>query len=438
MDRRWQLVLACLDCPHPPVSKGTLVAFRGLLIAKDMDRRLIEQSVGIAEQTNEFGSRQLRVALDSSPLWGAGRVEDTDNLVGHALRKALGVIARQQGRGLADLATAVGAPVLGGPRLKAALDRDGSDPAERAAALGTVLAALETVEQWVAEHPGRPTEKTDQTEPTVEASLATAHQVVAQDVETGSDGTPALRRGVAQDRRISVEDAQMRHGRKSRHQVFDGFKRHVLRDLDRSVIRAVAVTPANVPEATATEDIAADLARQKVTLAELPIDRASLSSSLVRDRTPDLAIYCKAWPVRNQRGFPKTPCTPDWETQTITCPHEVVIPFQPGHTVHFPEEDCARCPLRTQCTTSRTGRSVTIHPDERLLSELRQRQTTAAGRAKLRERVGVEHALAHIGHWQGDRARYRGVRKNLFDLRRAAVVHNLHVIARLSDQSKVA
>ncbi len=71
------------------------------------------------------------------------------------------------------------------------------------------------------------------------------------------------------------------------------------------------------------------------------------------------------------------------------------------------------------------------HPDERLLAELRARQLTPAGRAKLRERVGVEHSLAHIGHWQGDRARYRGLRKNLFDLRRCAVVHNLHVLARL-------
>jgi len=91
---------------------------------------------------------------------------------------------------------------------------------------------------------------------------------------------------------------------------------------------------------------------------------------------------------------------------------------------------CAACPLRVQCTTSARGRSVQIHPDERLLAELRQRQLTPHGRAKLRERVAVEHTLAHIGHWQGRRARYRGQRKNLFDLRRCAVVHNLHVIAR--------
>jgi len=31
---------------------------------------------------------------------------------------------------------------------------------------------------------------------------------------------------VAKDRRISVEDGQMRHGRKSKHQRIDGYKRH--------------------------------------------------------------------------------------------------------------------------------------------------------------------------------------------------------------------
>jgi len=69
---------------------------------------------------------------------------------------------------------------------------------------------------------------------------------------------------------------------------------------------------------------------------------------------------------------------------------------------------------------------------------LRQRQQTAAGRATLRERTAVEHTLAHIGQWQGDRARYRGQRKNLFDLRRLAVVENLHVLARLTEAQRPA
>lgn len=106
------------------------------------------------------------------------------------------------------------------------------------------------------------------------------------------------------------------------------------------------------------------------------------------------------------------------------------MPFVPGGIVHFPQEICTQCLLKTQCTTSAKGRSVSIHPDEALLAELRERQQTSQGRAELRERVTVEHTLAHVGRWQGRRARYRGVRKKLFDLRRCAVIHNLHVLAR--------
>jgi transposase len=106
------------------------------------------------------------------------------------------------------------------------------------------------------------------------------------------------------------------------------------------------------------------------------------------------------------------------------------MPFVPGGIVHFPKEACEQCPLKAQCTTSVQGRSGSHHPDEALLIELRQRQQTPQGRDQLRERVAVEHTLAHVGRWQGRRARYRGLRKNLFDLRRCAIVYNLHVLAR--------
>ena len=424
MDRRWQLVLDCLDQEHGPFSKGTLVTFRGRLIAHDLDRRLIERTVELAAATKAFGSRQLRAALDSSPLWGAGRVEDTHNLLGHALRKALGVIARQQGRGLAEVATEIHVPLLSGAQsLKAALDCDWDDPEERTAALTRVLTALDTVETWLAGQQEVPGAATD--------ALTVATTVREQDVETTPEQVVQLRRGVAKERRISVEDGEMRHGRKSRSHRFDGYKRHVLRDLDSGLVRAVGITPANAPEASVTDELLADLASQEVELREMHLDRGYLASTLVRDRPAELAIYCKAWPVRNGDRYPKTAFTLDWEAGTMRCPNRVSIPFHPGATVRFPEETCQSCPLRERCTTSAHGRSVHIHPDERLLAELRQRQLTPQGRAKLRERVAVEHALAHVGRWQGARARYRGARKNLFDLRRCAVVHNLHAIQRL-------
>jgi hypothetical protein len=85
MDRRWQLVLDCLGAQEPPFSKGTLVGFRKALIEHELDRRLVERTVEVAQKSGAFGSRALRAALDSSPLWGASRVEDTYNLLGHTL-----------------------------------------------------------------------------------------------------------------------------------------------------------------------------------------------------------------------------------------------------------------------------------------------------------------------------------------------------------------
>jgi hypothetical protein len=267
-----------------------------------------------------------------------------------------------------------------------------------------------------------------------QATMAVAAQVVRQDVEHDSAGQPQLRQDVAKDRRISVEDGEMRHGRKTASQLVDGYKRHVGRDLDSRLVRAVGLTAANAPEASVTPAIAEDLARQPVHVVEAPIDRAYL----VRERAADLTIYCKAWPVRNGAYFAKTAFTLDWEQGLLRCPAGVTMPFTPGTTVQFPAQTCAACPLREQCTRSSQGRSVTIHPDEALLAELRERQQTPAGRAALRARVAVEHALARVGQWQGDRARYRGLRKNLFDLRRMAVVHNLHELLRLPDVEQAA
>ena len=424
MDRRWQLVLDCLGAEEPPFSKGTLVGFRQRLIEGDLDRRLVERTVELAAATGGFGGRALRAALDSSPLWGAGRVEDTLNLMGHALRKALGVIAAVQGRGqaagtavMADLA---GVPQLGASSLKAALDADWDDPAARDQALAEVLGLLGQVDAFIAGQAG------DQA---AGAVMTVARQIRDQDVDLAGPA-PVLRRGVAKDRRISVEDSQMRHGRKSRSVRFDGYKRHVLRDLDTGLVPAVGITPANAPEASVTDAIATDLNAACRYLSELHIDRAYLSSALVRDRGPDLAIFCKAWRARNTGGrFAKDQFTLDFAAGQLTCPAGAAMPFEPGKTVRFPAGTCAACPLRARCTTSSHGRSVSIHPDEVLLAELRRRQQTPEGRAKLRERTQVEHTLAHIGHWQGRRARYRGTRKNLFDLRRIAAVHNLHITA---------
>ena len=277
MDRRWQLVLNCLEEEKAPFSKATLVRFRAGLITKGLDRRLIERTVEMAERHQGFGARNLRAALDSSPLWGAARVEDTYNLLSHALRKALTVIARVSEKELATIAAEAGASMVVASSLKASLDLDWDDPMAKAEALGNILNVLEEVESWMNKQTSLDRARAE----AVKEHLETGRQIEAQDVEWEADGSPKLKKGVAKDRRIAIEDEEMRHGRKSRSQRFDGYKRHVLKDLDLGLVRAVGITPGNVPEANVTEApsltgrlrlIAADLQQQKVVLKELHID----------------------------------------------------------------------------------------------------------------------------------------------------------------------
>jgi hypothetical protein len=99
--------------------------------------------------------------------------------------------------------------------------------------------------------------------PPLKDSLATLVQIRTQDLEPDPHGGASrIRDGVTADRRVSVEDREMRHGRKSQSKRFNGFKRHIATDMDRGLIVACAITPANRPEAEAMPSLTTDLARQ--------------------------------------------------------------------------------------------------------------------------------------------------------------------------------
>lgn len=127
-DLRVQIVLDCLGHRAPAFSQGALSEFRQRLISTQMDRRLLERTVEVAARQREFDWRQLKatlkVAIDSRPLEGAGRVEDTLNLLGHAARKVAQGAARVLGWPLEKMCREAGVPVLLESSIKKALDVD--------------------------------------------------------------------------------------------------------------------------------------------------------------------------------------------------------------------------------------------------------------------------------------------------------------------------
>jgi hypothetical protein len=114
-----------------------------------------------------------------------------------------------------------------------------------------------------------------------------------------------------------------------------------------------------------------------------------------------------------------------------------VIPITAGTTATFPETACAACTLRSQCTGRTTGgRTLTIHAQEALLQRLQGLPTTTEGRAALRERVAVEHGLAHVSQRQGNHARFNGTRKNTCHLRLVCAIQNLERAQALTEQAQ--
>ena len=430
VDRRWQMVLGCLDAQEPPFSQGALQGFRERLIGAGLDQRLLERTVELARRTKEFDwkklPKDLRLAVDSRPLAGAGRVEDTVNLLGHAARKVIEGAARLLGYTFEDICKSAEVSVLLHASVKAGLDLDWSDPEQKDEAIELLNGEITRLVTWLER------QQLEQDEP-LRPYLEAIARVREQDLEI-KKGKAHIRQGVAEDRRISIEDPEMRHGRKSKSKRFNGYKQHIGLDVDTDLIVACAVTPANQPEEEATPILAEDLGRLQRQISELMIDRAYVNSDLVTEVLKSGGeVLAKPWALRNSKHlFTKGDFKIDMRAQTITCPAGQVEPFEPGDVVEFDPESCGACPLRSQCTHSASGRgrTVQIGEDEHLQHKLRTLQHSSGGRKRLRERVGVEHRLAHLSARQGPRARYRGVRKNLFDLRRNAAILNLETIQR--------
>ena len=153
MDARWQLVLGCIGSAEPAFSQGGLQQFRERLIAHDMDRRLLERTIEVAKRTREFDwkklPKDLRVGVDSRPLEGAGRVEDTFNLLGHAARKVLEGAAALTGRSRESICRSAGIRLLLAPSVKAGLDIDWSDRKQKANAIDRLACEVDALVDWL-------------------------------------------------------------------------------------------------------------------------------------------------------------------------------------------------------------------------------------------------------------------------------------------------
>lgn len=454
VDRRWQMVLDGLGESTPAFSQGTVFDFRERARASGLMRVLLERTVAIARETRGFGHKRLRAVFDSSPLVGAGRVEDTFNLLGHAIHDLVSVAAKEAGRRPEELQQELGLTIGSAPSIKAALDVDWREPTARTEALNVLLEQFEQVQQWLKSQ----FDAEALTTPPLADPLAVVERILEQDTEPDPDSpgqgpsdespsadvarpkkTRRIRQG-GKDRQVSLSDPDMRFGRKSNSRVFAGYKRHVAVDADiPQLICDAEVLAASRPEHEAAAPLLNRLSAS-FELTEVQVDRGYLPSETLHDhRAKGVTVVSKPPAPRSGKRFSKWDFDVDFDNETVTCPAGVVVPLRLGRDTGFPSASCRPCEVRERCVSDKARRrQVRFHPHEQFHREMADELGTPEGRAKRRERVVVEHTLARVSAIQGNRARFRGLEKTQFDLERAAVVNNLFVINRLFEAQRDA
>jgi hypothetical protein len=249
MDKRWQRGLDGLGAEQPPCSQGPWCHCRMRRIAPNLDKTLLARTGALAEQTGGLGARQWRAALDSPPRFGAGRGEDPLPLLGHALRKAVGLAAQALDTSPAAVMEAARLTLVGHRRLKAALALAWGQSRARARALGLGLDAVARWPQWLAPHHTLAAQA-----PPLQEGMDPSTPISPQDTEPAPAGGPGGRRStphVAPDRRLASEEPDRRHGRQSSAKTCNGVKEHVGVALESKGIRAGVGRPAHEPEPAA-------------------------------------------------------------------------------------------------------------------------------------------------------------------------------------------
>ncbi len=130
-------------------------------------------------------------------------------------------------------------------------------------------------------------------------------------------------------------------------------------------------------------------------------------------------------------GFSIDDFTVDEDAATITCPAGQTRPLSASRTAAFGSL-CLHCPLRTQCTTAKTGRTIVLHERDDLLRAARADWAADPG---LREdycqyRPNVERTVSQVATQGGRRIklRYRGTTKNNAWLKRRTAALNLRTL----------
>ena len=447
-DVRWKAA-AGLGIDDEGFDSSVLTLWRQRLRASGRPERIFDAVREVASECGALSNKTQR-ALDSTVLYDAVTTQDTVTMVGAQIRRVRKLVPQ------------VAALVLGhdyDSRAKPVCDW--GDPDERAWLVDELVTDAQAVLDVL--------EGSRLTEDQAQAAALLA-VVAGQDVEADPKvpGRWRIARRVARGRVISVVDPQALHARKSRSQRRDGYKAHICAEPDTGLITAAELTTADTSDArvgprllnndptaphntnpdttdtadassdtdtTDTADASSDTADTDTDTADadaegfvgLVLADSAYASGEALDAFAAAGYDTAIKPInpkpRITGGFTRDDFTIDTDAQTVTCPA--------GHTKAVTSAAarfgalCRGCALRARCTTSSTGRSVTVdqHHHRRQANKARWAQPATQG-AYRQHRPMAERSIAWLTRNKARRVPYRGVAANhLWLTTRAAAVN---------------
>lgn len=212
-DLRWKIALG-LAVDHEGWHPTSLTKFGARLLLHGKEGLALENTLRLADELGLLDGSVEQI-IDSTPMLGAAATQDTVGLVRHGVARLLGAVAAADERAA--------------ERLDGGLEFDYERPGEKPDCRWREKAERERMLTRVAQDAERALRAVERAEGLLEDErVAGAHgllrELIGQDFDVDEHGVPRLHRGTASDRVISTVDTEMRHGRKSRSQRFDGYK----------------------------------------------------------------------------------------------------------------------------------------------------------------------------------------------------------------------
>lgn len=413
-DLRWKAA-----CGYAIDAKGfdssTLTYWRRRLAGSDRPQRIFEVVRDVIAETGAVAGKQRR-ALDSTVLDDAVARQDTvTQLIAQIRRTGREVPGAKDLIGVhcTRLAALTGQDYTATGKPPIAWDDQAARDELVSALVGDALALLAALDiEAITRAGGKPAE-----------AVALLALVAGQDVEPaedsdGTDGRWRIARATAPDRVISTVDPDTRHAHKTRERRQDGFKAHIVVEPDTGLTTAVKLTKTNGP-ANSDANVGADLVTTDPTIAEgEQIEVLGDSAYASGDMLHTLASrqwfpLVKPWPIKPavEGGFTIDDFVVDHTAGTATCPAGITRQVTSKGNVIYGIA-CRDCPFASRCTSSASGRKLTVGEHDQLQREHRQRAADEGFQDVYRQhRPMVERSIAWLTRG-ARRVPYRGIEKN--------------------------